>query len=84
MLNKKICTVCWLNYYILHNMEYNTEFTMSKIYKKNLIDDINNAFKKGSLYCPTDYEQIIRQNINNKPPQDCPYILEHLMEDKTC
>ena len=70
MLNKNICKKC------NENSDY--DWTDKDEYR----------WEKGVVWCPfvdgTKAKNYLEADINNKPPEYCPYILEQLLQDEKC
>ena len=70
MLSKRICRKCkeeiWKKYYASHNLKWTQE--RDKKWENNL------------MYCFASYEWNQRLDVTGEPPEECPYVLEHVME----
>ena len=68
MLNKTVCKQC------CNNLQHKAD-------RWSDIDDRN--WKFGYVFCKTTYGiKAIKTRINDKPPEDCKYQLEHVVSQK--
>jgi len=68
MLNKKYCIKCW-----------------KKSGYKWIEDDDEWWKKEGKIHCPIEYKEEgkwIAMNIRGKPPNKCPFLLEHTISNE--
>lgn len=74
MLNKEYCRKCRIAY--IANEYFPHSFPVLDM-------SFDSCWNSGIVCCPKACKEDARlgYSINNKPPEQCPYLLEHLMQE---